>query len=135
MHGDGVFLSYSITLLIGDVVPRFSSFKLSRNALKRILLSITLQIQMMLNGVNMSAARWCRELMPPDEAYNSSGKHVRVLYTPLNPTFIYAATLGHAGIYLFFFYFYFFLFQNKDCGYSLEPHRRGGCNVYPRCMF
>ena len=25
--------------------------------------------------------------------------------------------------------------QNIDCGYSLEPPRRGGSNVYPRSMF
>ena len=25
--------------------------------------------------------------------------------------------------------------QNIDCGYSLEPHRRGGSNEYPESMF
>ena len=25
--------------------------------------------------------------------------------------------------------------QNIDCGYSLEPSRRGGCNEYPQSMF
>ena len=25
--------------------------------------------------------------------------------------------------------------QNVDCGYSLEPHRRGGSNEYPQSMF
>ena len=25
--------------------------------------------------------------------------------------------------------------QNIDCGYSLEPPRRGGSNEYPRSMF
>ena len=25
--------------------------------------------------------------------------------------------------------------QNKDCGYSLEPPRRGGSNEYPPSMF
>ena len=25
--------------------------------------------------------------------------------------------------------------QNKDCGYSLEPPRRGGSNEYPQSMF
>ena len=28
-----------------------------------------------------------------------------------------------------------FLLQNIDCGYSLEPPRRGGSNVYPQSMF
>ena len=35
------------------------------------------------------------------------------------------------GVYLFFL----FLIQNIDCGYSLEPPRRGGSNVYPQSMF
>ena len=25
--------------------------------------------------------------------------------------------------------------QNIDCGYSLEPPRRGGCNEYPQSIF
>ena len=25
--------------------------------------------------------------------------------------------------------------QNIDCGYTLEPPRRGGSNKYPQCMF
>ena len=25
--------------------------------------------------------------------------------------------------------------QNIDCGYPLEPHRRGGSNEYPQSMF
>ena len=48
---------------------------------------------------------------------------------PLNPHF-YIAKLGYAGVYLFFL----FLLQNIDCGYSLEPPRRGGSNVYPQSM-
>ena len=38
--------------------------------------------------------------------------------------------MGYAGVYLFFL----FLLQNIDCGYSLEPPRRGGSNVYPQSM-
>ena len=45
----------------------------------------------------------------------------------LKPHF-YIAKMGFAGIYLFFL----FLLQNIDCGYSLEPPRRGGSNVYPQ---
>ena len=43
----------------------------------------------------------------------------------------YIAKLGYAGVCLFFL----FLLQNIDCGYSLEPPRRGGSNVYPQSMF
>ena len=51
------------------------------------------------------------------------------VYT-LEPHF-YIVKLGYAGVYLFFL----FLLQNIDCGYSLEPPRRGGSNVYPQSMF
>ena len=36
-----------------------------------------------------------------------------------------------------FFFIYFFLIfaQNIDCGYRLEPPRRGGSNQYPQSMF
>ena len=54
----------------------------------------------------------------------TSGKNVRAMYTPLNPTFI-IVKLGFAGVYLFFL----FLLQNIDCGYSLEWPPRGGSNV------
>ena len=49
---------------------------------------------------------------------------------PLKPHF-YIAKLGYAGVYLVFL----FLLQNIDCGYSLEPPRRGGSNVYLQSMF
>ena len=31
--------------------------------------------------------------------------------------------------------FFVFFAQNIDCGYSLEPPRRGGSNEYPQSMF
>ena len=49
---------------------------------------------------------------------------------PLKSHF-YLVKLGYAGVYLFFL----FLLQNIDCGYSLEPPRRCGSNVYPQSMF
>ena len=49
---------------------------------------------------------------------------------PLKPHF-YIAKLGYAGVYLFFL----LLLQNIDCGYTLEPPRRGGSTVYPQSMF
>ena len=49
---------------------------------------------------------------------------------PLIPHF-YIAKLGYAGVYLFFL----FLLQNIDCGYLLEPPRRGGSNVCPKSIF
>ena len=55
---------------------------------------------------------------------------VHVILYPLIPHF-YLAKLGYVGVYLFSV----FLLQNIDCGYSLEPPRRGGSNVYPQAMF
>ena len=61
---------------------------------------------------------------------NTSGKHDRVMYTPLEP-FLYSKTEVCRGIPIFFL----FLLQIIDCGYSLEPPWRGGSNVYPQSMF
>ena len=37
---------------------------------------------------------------------------------------------------MFFFFLFFLIFaQNIDCGYTLEPHWRGGSNEYPQSMF
>ena len=43
----------------------------------------------------------------------------------------YTVKLGFAMVYIFFL----FLLQNIDCGYSLEPLRRGGSDMYPQSMF
>ena len=56
-----------------------------------------------------------------------SRKHAHIVLTPLNPTFIW----GLQRYTLFFL----FLLKNIDCGYSLEPPRRGGSNEYPQSMF
>ena len=49
---------------------------------------------------------------------------------PLKPHF-YIVKLGFAGVYIIFL----FLLENRDCGYSLEPPRRGGSNEYLQSMF
>ena len=51
------------------------------------------------------------------------------MYTPLYPNFIYE-NWDLQGIPIFRI-----LLQNIDCGYSLEPPRRGSSNVYPQSMF
>ena len=43
----------------------------------------------------------------------------------------YIVKLGFTGVYTIFL----ISAQNIDCGYSLEPPRRGGSNEYPRSMF
>ena len=54
-----------------------------------------------------------------------SRKHAYIILTPLNPT-IYIVKLGFTGVYIIFL----ISAQNIDCGYSLEPPRRGGSNEY-----
>ena len=44
-------------------------------------------------------------------------------FDPLKPHF-YIVKLGFTGLYII-------SAQNIDCGYSLEPPRRGGSNEYP----
>ena len=48
----------------------------------------------------------------------------------LKPHF-YIVKLGFTGVTLFLL----FLLKTIDCGYSLEPLRRGGSNEYPQSMF
>ena len=49
---------------------------------------------------------------------------------PLKPHF-YIVKLRFTGVYIIFL----ISTQSIDCGYSLEPPRRGGSNEYPQSMF
>ena len=51
-------------------------------------------------------------------------------FDPLKPHF-YKVKLGFTGVYIIFI----ILLKNIECGYSLEPLRRGGSNGYPQSMF
>ena len=51
-------------------------------------------------------------------------------FDPLKPH-IYIVKLGFKGVYIIFL----IPAQNIDCGYSLEPPRRGGSDDYPQSMF
>ena len=51
-------------------------------------------------------------------------------FDPLKPHF-YIVKLGYTGVCIIFR----ISAQNMDCGYSLEPPRRGGSNKYPKSMF
>ena len=51
-------------------------------------------------------------------------------FDPLKPHF-YIVKLGFAGVLVIFL----ISAQNIDCGYSLEPPRRGGSNEYTQSMF
>ena len=48
---------------------------------------------------------------------------------PLKPHF-HTVKLEFTGVCIIFL----FLLKNIDCGYSLEPPRRGGSNAYPQSM-
>ena len=56
-------------------------------------------------------------------------KNMSIQFWRLKPHF-YTVKLGFTGIYIIFL-----AAQNIDCGYSLEPPRRGGSNEYPQSMF
>ena len=51
-------------------------------------------------------------------------------FDPIKPHF-YIVKLGFTGVYIIFL----FLLENIDCGYSLEPPRRGSSNEYPQSIF
>ena len=51
-------------------------------------------------------------------------------FYPLKPHF-HVVKVGFTGVYIIFL----FLLKNVDCGYSLEPPRRGGSKEYPQSMF
>ena len=51
-------------------------------------------------------------------------------FDPLKPHF-YIVKLGFTGVYIIFL----ISAQNIDCGYSLEPPRRGGSSEYPQSMY
>ena len=59
----------------------------------------------------------------------SSRKHGFFNFDPFK-LYFYIVKLGFTGIYIIF------LISSKkiDCGYSLEPPRRGGSNEYPQSM-
>ena len=89
-------------------------------------------------GENLANTEFSIKLILKTFTHASSDIHVLVLIRktcpcneyPLKPHF-YIVKLGYAGVNLFFL----FLLQNIDCGYSLEPPRRGTSNVYPQSMF
>ena len=61
----------------------------------------------------------------------ASRKHAYINLTPLKPHF-YIVKLGLTGVHTIFL---ISQLKNIDCGYSLEPLRRGGSNEYPQSMF
>ena len=72
----------------------------------------------------------CKTGCHSDSVSDSSRKHTYIILTPLNPILC-----SKTGVYRGIYYFFIFLLKNIDCGYSLEPPRRGGFNEYGQSMF
>ena len=75
---------------------------------------------------------WDQDICCPltDSPFNHITKTYLYNFDPLKPHF-YIVKLGFTGVYIIFL----ISAQNIDCGYSLEPPRRGGSNEYPQSMF
>ena len=71
--------------------------------------------------VHVCKELWCQKCIMKTYLYN---------FDPLIPHF-YIVKLGFTGVCINFL----ISAQNIDCGYSLEPPRRGGSNEYPQSMF
>ena len=66
----------------------------------------------------------------PRKGRNHITKTCLYNFDPLKPYF-YIAKLGFTGVYIIVF----ISAKKIDCGYSLEPPRRGDSNEYPQSMF
>ena len=64
------------------------------------------------------------------QIYGNITKTCLYNFDPLKPHF-YIVKLGFTEVYIIFL----ISALNIDCGYSLEPPRRGGSNEYPQSMF
>ena len=74
--------------------------------------------------------KWKKQMIP--KLLNAPGITKTRLYNfdPHKPHF-YIVNLGFTVVYIVFF---LFLLKNIDCGYSLEPPRRGDSNEYLQSM-
>ena len=71
-----------------------------------------------------------RPLLRRDKNDNCITKTYLYNSDPLKPHF-YMVKLGFTGVFIIFSYF---CLKNTDCGYSLEPPRRGGSNEYQQSV-
>ena len=101
----------------------------------------TLPVLLRENVVNdiLTRVPWATICSPDKNSFYISANTMQLLpitktclynFDPLKPHF-YIVKLGFTGVYIIFL----FLLKNIDCGYSLEPPRRGGSNEYPQSMF
>ena len=62
--------------------------------------------------------------------FHTPRKHTYIILNPWNPL-LYSKNGVYRAVHIFFL----FLLKNIDCGYTLEPPRRGHSNEYPQSMF
>ena len=72
----------------------------------------------------------CDYLLLKNQLQHSITKTRLYNVDPHKPHF-YIVKLGVTGVYIIFL----ILLNHIDCGYSLEPPRRGGSNEYPQSVF
>ena len=110
--------NYKLAPIIITLIFHLSSnvSKLSFGCMRPVKIQISLCIRVVRSESSLGAFCITKTCL-----YNSD---------PLKPHF-YIVKLGFAGVYIIFL----ISAQNIDCGYSLEPPRRGGSNEYPQSMF
>ena len=89
---------------------------------------VGVQVDMSLSWSHRSNCRFCSALAVHYIIYIT--KTCLYNFDPRKPH-VYIVKLGFTGVYIIFH----IAAQNIDCGYSLEPPRRGGSNEYPQSMF
>ena len=96
-------------------------------------LGTVLWLKYFLNGVkanhiaNMLDTFIIREICGVKESHH---ENMPIWFWPPETPLLYSKTGVYRGVH-----FFFISAQNIDCGYSLEPPRRGGSNEYPQSMF
>ena len=81
-------------------------------------------VQITMNSEDFNENAQLRKLVV-DHCWHASRKHTYIILI------IYILKLGFTGVYSIVL----ISAQNIDCGYSLEPPRRGGSNVYLQSIF
>ena len=100
------------------------------------MLCIPIRIALYLSSANRKEGYDHESIQLPNTFRSKTPKGKNITKTclynidPLKPHF-YIVKLGFTGVYIIFL----ISAQNIDCGYSLEPPRRGGSNEYPQSMF
>ena len=101
--------------------PRYSQSKMSKQFATHVDPAQTPQNTVLQLHFWVSRLRWDNYNITKTRLYN---------FDLLEPHF-YIVKLGLTGVCIIFL----ISAQNIDCGYSLEPPRRGGSNEYPQSMF